>query len=711
MQRYADILKGRTMLELLYIPGIENKKYELMGEKALCVALELAQKLETIKEFSFVPRAFLTTLMTSLFSFGDLLSALLNLALRRVDAFFEVLSTLPPELHARKISDGTSLISEFLVLVKEELKTDYLFSLVMEKAMTSLLLAFNDHLLSWDTSGYSETHFINHVQACDALQQGVQSLYIDLSQRKVLVADSAVVAENKEPNRLVVSAAVQDAVRCTCSSSAQIAVAQSVNRLQESKLYLVEGMLNEQNMAWINGSLIAAFVNNLDQWTNFICSTLPQRFTYMVYLQVSRLLIKIYLANMIAKHRSKSRLICTERGVAQMAQDLMAIKSWICTYESNMNTVTEQHLIVVLQSFLLCAQKDIVQAFSEAILFFGMKYAYHGYDLLRLVLKFRPDVHDIDRKALLGLCSEFIVQVQRAMQRDQFSFELPTQDMAILDELLPRVGVEHCTGRRWKVITLPDPRTVHLTLSLVVAETCNKALAARRKTDGRTAYQSRKVDGSLTLSLPKTSAKEKPWGESSGESTPSGAPAADHTETDGPSSAKARPPPPPPRRRATIATVDTATTPEPSPSLQATVSEDNAMKKVEGGVDGAEDRSSSAFARVEGTGEDQGERGVVSGQEETKSAHHVRHHRKPPPPPPPARPKTAVIHAAPPADALVENAQDVPPAPPIRHPSPAPPPKPARRASAPPIAPSLIASSSPPPPTSSSPSLSRPLIP
>lgn len=144
MQRYSDILKGRTMLELLYIPGIENKRYEAMGEQALCVALELAQKLESLKEYSFVPKSFTSILAASLFTFGDLLSALLNLSLRRVDAFFEVITTLPVELHAKRFSEAPMLIGEFVQLVKDDLITDYLFRLVMDKVRTVVCGAKKD---------------------------------------------------------------------------------------------------------------------------------------------------------------------------------------------------------------------------------------------------------------------------------------------------------------------------------------------------------------------------------------------------------------------------------------------------------------------------------------------------------------------------------------------------------------------------------------
>eukprot|EP00981_Chlorochromonas_danica_P012823 scaffold5444_cov181-Ochromonas_danica.AAC.4 len=541
MQRYSDILKGRTMLELLYIPGIENKRYEAMGEQALCVALELAQKLESLKEYSFVPKSFTNILAASLFTFGDLLSALLNLSLRRVDAFFEVITTLPVELHAKRFSEAPMLIGEFVQLVKDDLITDYLFRLVMDKAATTLLLAFNDHFLEWDISSYTETHFINHVQACDSLQVNVSRTYIDLAVRKVVIADSDIQFTPEQPY-LVISSSIQDAVRSTCCTSASRAVRQAVQRLEDNKVYLLEGFLNEYNVSWLDGSLCNAFINNLDQWASFVCAALPERFLFMVYLQVSRLLIRMYIHHMIARHKEKKRHILTEKGVRQISQDLVAIKAWI---------------------------EDIVKAFSESVLFFGIKYAYHAYDLLRLMLKFRPDVSDTDRRAILGNCSEFINQIKKAIDGDSFSFALPTQDMAMLDDLLPLVGIEHCTGKKWKLCTLADPSSVKLTLSIIVSETCNKALASRKRPGGRSSIHAIRPAPAPTESN-NSSRNESPTVSPSSPNADAEIEMEEKKESSAPSpppvlkpvlvrarSSRPPPPPPPPRpRRATVSVPD-----------------------------------------------------------------------------------------------------------------------------------------------------------
>lgn len=402
------------------------------------------------------------------------------------------------------------------------------------------------------------------------MQVNVSRTYIDLSVRKVVIADSDIHFTSEQPY-LVISSSIQDAVRSTCGTSASRAVRQAVERLEDNKVYLLEGFLNEHNVSWLDGTLCNAFINNLDQWASFVCAALPERFLFMVYLQVSRLLIRMYIHNMIARHKEKKRKILTEKGVRQISQDLIAIKAWIVSNESCIHAVTEQHIIVALQSFLLCSQKDMVGAFSESMLFFGIKYVYHAYDLLRLMLKFRPDVSDTDRRAILGLCSEFINQIKKAIDGDSFSFALPTQDMAMLDDLLPLVGIEHCTGKKWKLCILPDPSSVKLTLSIIVAETCNKALASRKRPCGRSSINairpapvptesdnsSRNVSPTtVSQNSPNTDAETEEKKESSALSSPPVLkPALPHAK----SSRRPPPPPPPPRpRRATLSVPDEA---------------------------------------------------------------------------------------------------------------------------------------------------------
>jgi hypothetical protein len=114
IRKYADILKGRITLELLFLPGTQEKRFEEMGEKALCAAMELVTEIDELRQFLFLPTDFISTLHSSLFSVGQLISAMLNLSIQRVDAFFATLATLISTQRPQKLADICAALSESL---------------------------------------------------------------------------------------------------------------------------------------------------------------------------------------------------------------------------------------------------------------------------------------------------------------------------------------------------------------------------------------------------------------------------------------------------------------------------------------------------------------------------------------------------------------------------------------------------------------------
>lgn len=133
IRRYADILKGRITLELLYLPGIENKQFEILEEKALCTALSLSNKIESLDKYSFLLKEFINTLTKTLFSTGDLISALIKLAAHRMDAFFEMILSSTLDVRMKKMIEIQSVLAEFLSLLKDDIKDESLYQIVVQK--------------------------------------------------------------------------------------------------------------------------------------------------------------------------------------------------------------------------------------------------------------------------------------------------------------------------------------------------------------------------------------------------------------------------------------------------------------------------------------------------------------------------------------------------------------------------------------------------
>ena len=150
IRRYTDILKGRLTLELLFLPGIERKQFDHLEERALCTALLLSDKIESLHKFSFIPREFMDTLSRTLFTSGDLITALIKLAAHRMDAFFETIHSSTIDLRSKKLMEMKSVLQEFISLVRDDLTDENLFRMVIQKVHNSLFFpsSFDGYLLT-----------------------------------------------------------------------------------------------------------------------------------------------------------------------------------------------------------------------------------------------------------------------------------------------------------------------------------------------------------------------------------------------------------------------------------------------------------------------------------------------------------------------------------------------------------------------------------
>lgn len=150
MQRYSEIIKGRITLELLYLPGVVSKSYEQLGEKTLCAALDLVRLVNALKQYQFLPRDFVANFNRSLFTEGQLISALMNIAIRRMDAFFEALIGLPPNQRANRIRDIDKIMSDSLQVVEINVNDPALLQTLLLKVRNT------------DTAGFISSTFYSH---------------------------------------------------------------------------------------------------------------------------------------------------------------------------------------------------------------------------------------------------------------------------------------------------------------------------------------------------------------------------------------------------------------------------------------------------------------------------------------------------------------------------------------------------------------------
>ncbi len=139
IRRYAEIVKGRITLELLFLPGTQDKRYEMMGEKSLCAGIELMTRVDQLSHYSFLPNDFVATLNNTLFNTGQLISALLNLAITRLEGFIESVNGLQPSLRSSKYLEIDKLLAESMLAVNINLPDISLLKLVILKVSVPII--------------------------------------------------------------------------------------------------------------------------------------------------------------------------------------------------------------------------------------------------------------------------------------------------------------------------------------------------------------------------------------------------------------------------------------------------------------------------------------------------------------------------------------------------------------------------------------------
>jgi hypothetical protein len=525
IRRYADILKGRISLELLYLPGIVNKQYDLLEEKALCSALLLSDRIDSLQRFSFIPKEFHQTLSKTLFSSGDLLSALIKLSANRMDAFFELILSSSLDVRMKKLIEIQSILDEFLQLIKDDLTDPLLFQMIIQKIITTQLLAFADYLLLLDLSSYHESALIEHIHACETIYYTLSNTYIDLKKR-CLCYNESVCASRKEshssksgkyssaakdsvlyPNYYFISDDLLDSVSVSCNTNIRKAITKSIQDLEIGRQYLLKGLLQETTDGWIGGVLCDALITNITQWLDSFLSQVPDQFSSFIYQEIFQMVILMFVKNVIEIYKLNKSLSLSHTGILQLKSDFNSLLTWIMdrqrqyeeqklTDQQQQSTKSERASVVldsdiisacreflqVIQTFLLCTDTTALNYFADAVLIFGIKYKYHLYDCLRMFLKIRSDINSRVRKAILSICNEFLVQLEQATITNPKLLEGRFQNNCyLLEDLFPLAGVEHCTGMKWKLELPSDPTATRLTVALMVTEICNQAVNQQKR--------------------------------------------------------------------------------------------------------------------------------------------------------------------------------------------------------------------------------------
>jgi hypothetical protein len=382
--------------------------------------------------------------------------------------------------------------------------------------ITTQILAFSDHLLQLSLDDYNESALVEHIHACQTIYFTISHTYIDLINRQLLFDENLLIQTNLKNQNSIISSScyyisnhVLDSLETSCDISCRKAIYKALNDLETGRKHLVKGILcenlptspfsssssgfsekdGERGGGWMNGNLCSVFVTNLQEWFQYIQLLLPEKYQHIIHNELFIIVIKMYMKNLLEVYRSsKSNFLLSLSGIHQLKNDCNEILNWINEKEGITagglgNAEIEKQFLEVAQTFLVCNENNALKFFADTIVIFGLKYQYHCYDLLRLFLKIRIDILPRLRKTILGICNEFLIQLEKAIISDPklIDGKFHGKNCRLLDELFPFAGIEHCTGLKWKMETSSDPTTVRLMVSLMITDVCNQAVIAKRQ--------------------------------------------------------------------------------------------------------------------------------------------------------------------------------------------------------------------------------------
>ncbi len=373
MRRYLSILKGRISLEILAVltpsrglshaSGASAKNLEILGESSLCIAIGFMERVHELKKYDFIPKDFEATLSSTVFSTGELVSALVTLALMRTDAMFDNTAHMAPVHRAARIRDFQFIASNSLLLLVD-IPSQQLLTMLMSKLTTSQLIAFADLLCSISFEDYDERACVAHIAACEHVATFFKSACIDIDNKRIVVrpndagvaTEAAVsVAENSAATAVAGADAEsssklqlapkqlflplpEDAVaalRFACDESVRRATVSVVLASDHGIHRLCDSLFVETVPGWVGGQLCAAVVERLDVWLLAISPQIPRRYQPVLCAELAQFCVYTYLSCLAKRYQSHKKVRLSGKGMKQLDADLEMMKVWICKICNN----------------------------------------------------------------------------------------------------------------------------------------------------------------------------------------------------------------------------------------------------------------------------------------------------------------------------------------------------------------------------------------
>lgn len=569
MHRYSNLVAGRLVLELSFYfdrgsteggrkrDNNENgeisrrRRVEEVGERGLCAAASLMSRIELLRSYPFLPHDLVSSLHNCLLPAGELISAILNLALEQFECWFQAALLLPPIQFTSRLRELDKLVLDIVSRIELPEEDFTLHKELICKTTTSVLLAFSDGITSLQLDRFDESSLISYIHAANDLTNTLSSLSLPLKspttsegtcRNNSLVSESEKRKEGEiegaQDVRLSIPSPVLEACKSALVDSSMTAVITGVYFLPPSLEPLIQTFFCEGNVGWIGGSAVTAYVDRIQRWCRQFCADVPDSFRPVVKAECVRVGIQCYLQSMIGAYSSGKTVGGSAGGILlgsrrrgnmssdackQLLSDLECLYSWTTSSALPADVFMESSLLRMFIEFITFQislpgtvpashANSIPRCFATGIQNFGLQYDWHIYDLLRLALKLRCDVSEKERKLQLGICAEFAKQLRDMAQSDSCLFNgvavlsLPSSSLppshrpqrdCIFDILCRNVGNEHCTGAKWTVEILSDPMSVRVEIAKLVNDVYECVRAKRNAST--TSFENPAVDNSQIL--------------------------------------------------------------------------------------------------------------------------------------------------------------------------------------------------------------------
>lgn len=460
IQNYANCLKSRLILELQSILGLMNKRVMEIGESSLFAGIGLLSIIEELSCYRFLPKDFFLGLKGNLVNTGTLISAVLNIAIERVEGWFKASLLLPPAQRSRRLSEVNTLILEQISITKFPLlqqqrgclaatkSTLQLTSLQLDlrkRIITNQLLNFCDLISTLSFSDYTEEGFIVHINSMNSCMENI-----------------LVLATVSKKDESFLSDTIIDAVSSACISSIRRAIQWTVTKSSSGLDDITEVMIRDGKSMWLGGKVCRMYTDRLMKYLKFMAERIPPKYEPTLNAEVVRLTVSKYLMILMSRYREDKKIRLSKDGINQIISDLGSLQMFVTSNASagtdKMAFYDETVITSQVRSFIKFEPSQILTAFAGALGSCGAPYGFHLYDLLRLCLKLRLDISSRDRRYTLGCCNKFLTDLDRVLVDEASFVVIPKGKFItrnILDDLFPDVGVRHCTGKKWS-LEVPD---------------------------------------------------------------------------------------------------------------------------------------------------------------------------------------------------------------------------------------------------------------